>query len=124
MILRKGDNTRQETGATKRSKQKLITKGGVTMDISSIHHVEYLKLRSYLDCIVIWRSLLTLLVSFWKKAYGLAERVATVAVVFLIVGLIMLAFIQLSKSSLVTAGFNNVIAEMVVLPLPSLPMGM
>lgn len=94
------------------------------MNISSIHPIEYLKLRSHLDCRVIWKSLLTLLVTSWRKAYGLAERVATVAVVFLIVGLIMLAFIQLSMSALGTAGFNNVIAEMVVLPLPSLPMGM
>ena len=86
----------------------------------SIHPIEYLKL-NYTDFGVIGKRLL---VTFSKQVFALAERAATIAVVFLTVGLIFFTCMQIGNSALIVTSFNNAITEMVVPPLQSLPMGM
>ena len=76
----------------------------------SIHPIEYLKIHVHTDFAIEKRSL----VSFAKKVFDLAKQVATVSVVFLAVGLVIFAFMQIGEAASVTAGFKNVITEMVV----------
>ena len=93
------------------------------MSTLSIHPVEYLKLQLHVDSEVIGKRFLASLVTFAKKVFDFAEQSAKVAVVFLTVGLIIFAFMQLNESALVTDGFNSAITEMVVPPLRNLPTG-
>ena len=91
------------------------------MSTLTIHPIEYLKLHYHTDLGVIGKRLL---VTCAKEIFGLAERAATVAVVFLTAGLILFACMQIGNSALIFTGFNNAITEMVVPPLQSLPMEM
>ena len=90
----------------------------------SIHPIEYFKVHFHMDFGVICKRLPALLVTFANKVIDLAERVVAVAVVFLTLGLIIFAFMQVSKDAFVTAGFSSAITEMVVPSLLSLPMGL
>ena len=94
------------------------------MSALSIHPIEYLKLHLHVDFGVIGKRLLATFVSVSKKVFDLAERVTTVAVVLLTTGLIVFAFMRIVEAALVTTSFNNVITEMVVPLLRSLPLGM
>lgn len=90
----------------------------------SMHPIEYLKLHFHMDFGVLCKRSLALFVTFANKVFDMAEKVATVAAVFLAVGLIVFAFMQLREAAFVTAGFNNAIAEMVIPSLPSRPIGL
>ena len=58
-----------------------------------------------------------------EKIFDLADRAMTVALIFLLVGLVFFACMQVCQSGLVTAGFNKAIAEMVFPSIPNHPMG-
>ena len=90
----------------------------------SIHPIEYLKLHLNVDCGIIGKRLLTLFVPSAKKVLDLAERAAIVAVVFLTVGLILFACMQIGNSARNVSSYNNAISEMVIPSLQILPMGM
>ena len=77
----------------------------------SIHPIEYLKIHVHTDFGLIEKRFL---VTFARKVFDLAKQVATVTVVFLTIGLVIFAFMQIGEAASVTAGFKNVITEMVV----------
>ena len=92
------------------------------MTTLSNHPIEYLRLHVHHEGI--WTKLLTSLGSFVKKVFESAEQAATILVVLLTIGLVVIGFMKIGESASVAASYDVAITEMVFPPLQSIPTGM
>ena len=85
------------------------------MSTLSIHPMEYLRVHVHYEGV--WTRVLTSLGSLVKKAIGLSDQAATIAVVLLSVGLVIFGCMKIVQSASVIASYDAAISEMVLPPL-------
>ena len=85
------------------------------MSTFPIHPVEYFKLHLHYE--QTRTRVLSSLGSVVKKVFNSSEQAATLAVVLLTVGLVVLAWMRITETASIAANFNFAITEMVLPPL-------
>jgi len=89
------------------------------MSTISIHSMEYLRLHLHYEGI--WASCCK---SLFKKVLESSEQAATIAVIFLSVGLVIFGCMKIGESASVAASYDAAITEMVYPPLEAIPTGL
>ena len=92
------------------------------MSTLSIHPIEYLRHHVHLEGT--WTKVLRSLGLFVKRAFEASERAATIALVFLTVGLLIFSSMTIAQSALFAASYNSAINEVIVPPLQVSQTGM